>query len=446
MTRFFNINFFQDTMYHTPSMIRISTAIHEEVHLLHQRNQMNDLEDYRKPLETIRHDIIQRKDAALVHYTETFDGLENSDTFSLTVAANDIKHAYKYVDTRFVDALKRAHANISAYHQKQIPESWTCVDDDGREFRLLYRPIEHVGLYVPGGRATYPSTVLMNAIPAKIAGVTNMVVCTPPNKHGQLDPSILVAADICGVETIIKAGGAQAIFALSYGTESVPKVDKIVGPGNNYVTLAKQMVYGLVDIDKPAGPSEVLVYVPDVDDASIAAAELLAQLEHDPNAIAVAVSESNDVLHAIKKELEIQLPACRRKEIIQQSIKNSILLKTSSCDESIEAINAVASEHLVLLTDAYDTLLDRISHAGSIFCGKYSPVTIGDYYAGTNHVLPTGGAARFSSPLGVMDFMKYSSAVAYQRHHLEAARQDLKILTDAEGFDAHFKAVDYRLK
>lgn len=393
----------------------------------------------------MRENIILNKDNAVIEYLTKFDAI-NPDTFSLICTTEEIDAAASKVDAQTIRSMKNAYRNIATFHQKQLPDNWSHSPQIGVEYGCQFSAIERVALYVPGGRAVYPSTVLMNAVPAKLAGVKETIVVTPPRPDGSIDPSILVACQICGVNTIIKAGGAQVIFALAYGTESIPKVDKIVGPGNAYVTAAKQMVYGKVDIDKPAGPSEVLVYIEDEKYAVYAASELLAQLEHDPDAKAIAISSSEKCLEKINLEVARQLPLLKRQSILNQSMKNVVLILSNDTDEAIELINAHASEHLVLLVDEYKPLLERIKNGSSIFCGPYTPVTLGDYYAGPNHVLPTDRAARFASPLGVMDFMKYSSFLAYTQSALKDAAPDLEKLTELEGFDGHYNAVSQRIK
>ncbi len=397
-----------------------------------------------KTVLDIRTRVMREKDAALIYFAHQFDQVRASD-FSLKVTQKDIKDAYHQVPKSFIKALKEAKKNIEHYHRAQLPKSWTKKTQRG-SYGMRYTPIDKAGLYVPGGRALYPSTVLMNAIPATLAGVETIVITTPPRPDGSIGPQILVAADLCGVENIIKVGGAQAIFALAYGTETVPAVDKIVGPGNIYVTLAKQHVYGVVDIDKPAGPSEVLVLVEDPAYAGFAAAELLAQLEHDPLASAVAISTSRTTLEAIQKELALQFELCLRKDIIRQAMEqdHSKLLLTQNMQQSIQYANFIASEHLVLLTDNAEELLPQIKHAGSIFLGPYTPVALGDYFAGPNHVLPTGRATRYASPLGVMDFMKYSATLHYTKESLAKAEPSIKALTEMEGLDAHYSSVKIR--
>ncbi len=411
-------------------MITITTNTSQFIAQSHAQNMQDQQEDIMALLRKMQHDVMSRKIAAVLDYTQQFDGVSFTVP-DLKVTPKEIQQAYHHVSDDLITALKTAQTNIEQFHRHQLPNSWNHSPKKGVSYGMRYHPIERVCLYVPGGRAPYPSTVLMDAIPAKIAGVQQLLITTPPQKDGSIRPEILVAADLCGVTDIYKVGGAQAVFAVAYGTESIPKVDKIVGPGNIYVNLAKQLVYGTVDIDKPAGPSDVLVVVEDQQYAAFAAAEMLAQLEHDPLSIAITISSSDSVLQAIQTELSNQVSTLSRKDVIQQSLNNSGLLLAKDAKDLVALTNQIAPEHLVLLVDEYEPLLDQITHAGSIFCGPYTPVTLGDYYAGPNHVLPTSGTARFASPLGVMDFLKYSS--------------HLKLLTDMEGFTAHYNAVDQRI-
>ncbi len=426
-------------------MIHIREDIKSYITNSHAQNQSNETDEIKNTLDTIEAAVKSQGDAAVILYTKTFDKI-NTENFNLCVSPNDIKHAYTQVSSDLIDALTSAKANIEAYHKNQSPKNWESSPSPGVKYGVQYSPLECVGLYVPGGRAPYPSTVLMDAIPAKLAGVTQLVMTTPPQADGNIPPQILVAADLCGVDIIIKAGGSQAIFGLAYGTESIPKVDKIVGPGNIFVDLAKQRVYGKVDIDKPAGPSDVTVYIDNKKYATYAASELLAQLEHDPKSIAIAISKDEAILKAIQKECEKQVQTLSRKDIILEAAKNSALLLIGPQTDEADTINESAPEHLVILTDTADSLRKKIKHAGSIFCGPYTPVTLGDYYAGPNHVLPTSGAARFASPLGMMDFVKYSSYMSYSQSALKEASSHLKLLTDMEGFDAHYNAVSQRVK
>ncbi len=384
-------------------------------------------------ISEIQNAVIKDGDNALRYYTEKFDGVKITG-----IAA---PKSGKSVSKEYISALKRAKKNIEAFHRQQLPKNWRKKNGD-TWFGLQWSAISSVGLYVPGGRAVYPSTVLMNAIPAKLAGVERIVMVTPPQPDGSIPAAILAAAELCGINEIYRVGGAQAIFALAYGTKTIRKVDKIVGPGNKYVTAAKQMVFGTVGIDKPAGPSEVCVYIKEGKYAAFAAAEMLAQMEHDPDAIAIAVSEKKDVLAKVQTELNKQLPNCKRKAIIEQSMKNTRLIASN---DPVKTMNEIASEHLVLMVDDYEKLLPKIKHAGAIFCGPYTPVTLGDYIAGPNHVLPTAGAARFSSPLGVWDFVKASTVLHYSKSALQRLSSDIALLTDMEGLDAHHLAVKHRL-
>lgn len=392
-----------------------------------------------KIVNDIKEQIIENKDSALRELTKTFDSVDLS---SLKVDEINIKNAYKKVDNDYVSALKTAAKNIHEYHKKQIPNNWEDSNSD-RTYGVQFTALESVGLYVPGGRAAYPSSVLMTAIPANIAGCERIVMVSPPT-GGEIPAAVLVAADIAGVSEIYQVGGAQAVFALAFGTESIQAVDKIVGPGNKYVTAAKQMVYGVVDIDKPAGPSEVCVAIDTINYADYAAAECFAQLEHDPDASAIVIATSTDIADEINKAAQKQLPILKRQQIFAESINNAVIVIVESKDELLESINHTASEHLVLLSNNAKELLKNVRHAGSIFCGPYSPVTLGDYYAGPNHVLPTARSARFASPLGVMDFMKYSSYLEYNETSLLQAKNDIKLLTESEDFDAHFQAVKIR--
>ena len=394
-------------------------------------------------LTRIQDEIIKNGDQALINYTQKFDDVRLT-TETLTITEKDITNAYDSVSKEYVTTIKKASKNITTFHENQIPHDWEEDLENNVTYGMQYKPIEKAGLYVPGGKALYPSTVLMNAIPATLAGVSTLIITTPPQKNGQLAPEIIVAAKESGVTQIIKVGGAQAIFALAYGTETVQKVDKIVGPGNIYVDSAKQMVYGRVDIDKPAGPSEVCVYIENEKYAHYAAAELLAQCEHDPNASVYAISPDEIVLKLIQSKLTKQLTSLNRQDIIKDAMKNSVLLLVNDQNEGLEAIDTVASEHLVLLIDDADEMRRNVTHAGSIFCGPYSPVALGDYIAGPNHVLPTARAARFASPLGVMDFMKFSTHLTYSKEALDAVKEDIKIFTEIEKLDAHYQSVKIR--
>ena len=411
---------------------------------LHNLSQQTENLDVKQRLEEMENEIRKTGDQALLKYTERFDKVKIKG-FELRVRKEEVTKAYTKVSPQFIQAIKRAQKNLRRYYKHQLPQNWVIEETPGVKYGMKYQAIETIGVYVPGGRAPYPSTVLMNCIPAQIAKVSRIVMVTPPNAEGEIAPQILVAADIVGINEIYKVGGGQAIFALAYGTASIPKVDKIVGPGNIFVTLAKQMVFGRVGIDKTAGPSDVLVYIKDEKYLGLAAAEALAQLEHDPLSQAIIVSENHDLLLKLVEEIRKQKEERSRKEIIEQSLQNLFLILSKDEKETIEIINKYAPEHLVLIVEKAAKLVNKIKNAGAIFLGAYTPVTVGDYYAGPNHVLPTSGTARFSSPLGVMDFFKYSSIVEYTKSALRKANRDISELTKMEGFEAHQKAVDIRL-
>ncbi len=391
----------------------------------------------------IKKQVLEDQDAALIKLTQQFDGPKLE---SFLVTKEEIKDAYENVSEAWLKALKRAKANIEAFHRHQIPKNWQKEPEEGVSYGWRFSPLDAVGLYVPGGQAIYPSSVLMNAIPAKLAGVNRTVMVSPPQNDGSLPASVLVAADLCGVDEIVKVGGAQAVFALAYGTQSIKKVDKIVGPGNAYVTAAKQMVYGAVDIDKPAGPSEVLVVLDDEAYIKYAAAEMLAQCEHDSDAFALCVTQNKTIFETLSDEIIKQAKLLKRQDILQSSIANCGVFLAADKKEVLDMINEGASEHLALvLDDAKDWLAD-IRHAGSIFCGPYSPVALGDYIAGPNHVLPTLGAARFASPLWVGDFLKGNAVLSYSKEALEGVKEDLGELALLEGLDAHNQSVQKRFE
>jgi histidinol dehydrogenase len=410
---------------------------------LHRSRQASMDADTIRDVMAIKAAVVDRGDAAVCDYTAQFDGVVVAPS-ALRVTPEQVAAAYKQVSESVVDALRRAAANIQAYHRHQIPRNWH-YSEEGRCYGAQFNAIDAVGLYVPGGRAAYPTSVLMTAIPAIIAGCSRVVMVSPPTQ-GAINPTVLVAADIAGVSEIYSIGGAQAIIALAYGTDTIPAVDKIVGPGNRYVTAAKQLVYGVVDIDKPAGPSEVCVYVDTPAYAAYAAAEMWAQLEHDPDASAVAITTSPQIAEAIQIAAADQQTVLTRQTILRQSAANAVIAVVDNHEDSIAAINQCASEHVVLLTDTAEYMRTLVRHGGSLFCGPYTPVTLGDYYAGPNHVLPTARSARFASPLGVMDFMKYSSYLETTQAWLADVATDIAHLTQAEGFDAHYQAVAIRLQ
>ena len=387
-------------------------------------------------------EVIKNKDGALKAYAKKFDGVELE---SLEVSQAEIDAAYKNADRDFVAVLEEAAANIREFHSRQVREGFTIKRADGVVLGQKITPSEKVGLYVPGGTAAYPSTVLMDAIPAKIAGCKEIVMVTPPAKNGGVNPDILTAAKVAGVNRIFKVGGAQAIAALAYGTESIPKVDKIVGPGNAFVAEAKKQVFGKVSIDMIAGPSEILVVADDTNEPSHIAADLLSQAEHDKMASAVLVTDSADFAKAVSEELEKQLPLLPRYEIARKSIDDhGKIIVASDLMQAIEIANEIAPEHLELCVDDPFAYLDKVRHAGSIFMGKHCPEALGDYFAGPNHTLPTSGTAKFSSPLSVDDFVKKSQFSYYTKEALEKVANKINLFAGREGLHAHGKSAVIR--
>lgn len=399
-------------------------------------------------VEAIVADIIknvkENGDRALKEYSAKFDGaiIEN-----LRVTQEEIDAAYENEDKALIETLEMAKANIWAFHEKQLHEGFEINNGDGTVSGQKVTPIEKVGIYVPGGTASYPSTVLMNAIPAKIAGVSEIIMVTPPDKQGNIPSAILCAAKIAGVDTIIKTGGAQAVAALAYGTESVPKADKVVGPGNVFVATAKRMLFGLVDIDMIAGPSEILVLADGTCNPVYVAADLLSQAEHDKLASAVLVTDSEELAYAVRDELERQIPLLPREEIARASIDtNGKIIIANNLEQGIEIANEIAPEHLEVCVDEPFKLLDKIKNAGSIFLGKNTPEALGDYLAGTNHTLPTSGTARFSSPLSVDDFVKKSQYIYYTKEALGKVKDNIVLFANREGLQAHGKSAAIRFE
>ena len=383
-------------------------------------------------------------DEALFEYSRKFDRVELS---SLEVTKDEIENALNLVEPEFIEILREAKENIYAFHSRQVRNSFLISEKEGVIIGQKVIPIEKVGLYVPGGTAAYPSSVLMNAIPAKIAGCDEIVMVTPPAKDGSVAPAILAAASVAGVDRIFKVGGAQAVAALAYGTESVPSVDKIVGPGNAYVAEAKKQVFGRVSIDMIAGPSEILVIADKDNDPVCVAADLLSQAEHDKNATAVLVTDSRELAAAVSLELERQIPMLSRAEIARASIDNNgKIIITEDIDEAIFVANGLAPEHLELCLDDPFKYLDKIKNAGSIFMGKYCPEALGDYFAGPNHTLPTSGTARFSSPLSVDDFVKKTQFSYYTKDALEAVAKKVEFFANKEGLGAHAKSAVIRFE
>ncbi len=381
-------------------------------------------------------------DKALLTYCEKFDGAKLQ---TLLVSEEEIQEAFDSVDPKFIAVLEEAAANIRKFHSRQVRNSFVINDTDGIVMGQKIIPVDRAGLYVPGGTASYPSTVLMDSVPAKIAGCPEVVMVTPPNREGKVAPVILAAAKIAGIDKIFKVGGAQAIAALAYGTESIPKVDKIVGPGNAFVAEAKKQVFGKVSIDMIAGPSEILIVADGKTDPRYAAADLLSQAEHDKLASAVLVTDSYELALAVQQELEVQIPLLERAEIARASIDNNgKIIVADDLMQAIDIANEIAPEHLELCVDNPFDYLDSIRHAGSIFMGRNCPEALGDYLAGPNHTLPTSGTAKFSSPLSVDDFIKKTQFTYFTRNALAKVAQDVALFARAEGLTAHAKSAVIR--
>ncbi len=404
----------------------------------------NNYGNYAACVNDIVNDVKARGNEALFEYTEKFDGVKlTKDTICVTKA--EIDEAYKLVDSSLIDVIRVAKENIRIYHEKQKRYSWFDSQSNGTILGQKVSPLFSAGVYVPGGKAAYPSSVLMNIIPAKVAGVSHIVMVTPPQKDGKVNPGTLVAANEAGATEIYKVGGAQAIAALAYGTESVPKVDKIVGPGNIYVALAKKSVYGHVSIDSIAGPSEILVLADETANPRYVAADLLSQAEHDELASAILVTTSDTLAKEVSKYIDMFVEKLSRKEILRKSLDNyGYILVVKNIDEGIDAANEIASEHLEIVTKNPFEVMTKIKNAGAIFIGEYSSEPLGDYFAGPNHVLPTNGTAKFFSPLGVDDFIKKSSIIYYSREALQSISDDIMQFAKNERLTAHANSIRVR--
>ena len=399
-------------------------------------------QDVEEVVDAIIADVRARGDAALRDYALRFDGARLEE---LEVSAQEMDQALADADPYFLDTLRMAAANIEAFHRRQLRDNFVMTEQDGVILGQKYTPVERAGVYVPGGTAAYPSTVLMDVIPARVAGVPEIVMTTPAGRDGRVDPAILAAAAVAGVTRIFKAGGAQAVAALAYGTESVPAVDKIVGPGNIYVATAKRKVYGKVGIDMIAGPSEILVLADGGCSPAWVAADLLSQAEHDRLASPVLVTDSEALALAVQAEVEAQLDALPRRDIARASVETGgKIILCGSLDQAVDVCNIIAPEHLELCVEDPFALLGRIKNAGSIFLGRNVPEALGDYFAGPNHTLPTSGTARFSSPLGVDDFVKRSSFIYYTREALGRVKDRIAGFAEAEGLHAHARSVTIR--
>ena len=406
----------------------------------------NNYGKFEASVQEILNAVKEKGDEAVFEYTEKFDGVK-LDAEHLLVTEEEIAEAYEQVDEELIAIIRKALVNIRDYHQKQMQYSWFDSKPDGTILGQKVTALQRVGVYVPGGKAAYPSSVLMNIMPAKVAGVDEIIMVTPPGKDGKVTPTTLVAAKEAGADKVYKVGGAQAIAALAYGTESIPKVDKIVGPGNIFVALAKRCVFGHVSIDSVAGPSEIMVLADETANARYVAADLLSQAEHDEMASAILVTTSEDLAKKVSEEVDGFVKKLSRKDIIQKSLDNyGYILVADTMQDAIDTVNEIASEHLEVVTaNPFDTMT-RIQNAGAIFLGSYSSEPLGDYFAGPNHVLPTNGTAKFFSPLSVDDFIKKSSIIYYSREALEEVHQDIIDFAEAEYLTAHANSIKVRFE
>lgn len=419
-----------------------------------RKNVLNDLlkrspnnyGQYEATVNEIIEAVRFKKDQALFDYTLKFD------RFALTaenirVTEKEIEEAYSVMDPKLIEVIRKSAANIRSFHEKQLRNSWFTAREDGTILGMKITPIARAGVYVPGGKAAYPSSVLMNVVPARVAGVEEIIMTTPPGADGKVNPGTLVAADIAGVNTIYKAGGAQAIAAMAFGTESIPKVDKITGPGNIFVALAKKAVYGYVSIDSIAGPSEILVLADETANPKYVAADLLSQAEHDELASAILITTSKELAEQVSEEAARFTAKLSRKDIIQKSLDNyGYILLAESMEDAIETANEIASEHLEILTRNPFEIMTKIRNAGAIFLGEYASEPLGDYFAGPNHILPTNGTARFFSPVNVDDFIKKTSIISYSREALRQVHQDIELFAQSEGLTAHANSIKVRFE
>lgn len=406
----------------------------------------NSYGQYEERVQTILQTVREQKDEALFDYTARFDGAQINAS-NIQVTEEEVQEAYGQVDAELLRIIRRALKNIESYHAKQMQYSWFDSKPDGTMLGQKVTALQRVGVYVPGGKAVYPSSVLMNIMPAKVAGVEEIIMVTPPGKDGKVNPTTLVAAKEAGADKVYKVGGAQAIAALAYGTESIPKVDKIVGPGNIYVALAKKAVYGHVSIDSIAGPSEILVLADESANPRYVAADLLSQAEHDELASAILVTTSRGLAERVSEEIDRFTQELSRSDIIRKSLDNyGHILLAETLEEAIDAANEIASEHLEIMTRNPYEVMTKIRNAGAIFIGEYSSEPLGDYFAGPNHILPTNGTAKFFSPLSVDDFLKKSSIIAYSREALEAIHTDIEQFAEAEQLTAHANSIKVRFE
>lgn len=406
----------------------------------------NNYGEYEETVREIIENVRNNKDQAVFEYTKKFDKF-NLNASNIKVTPEEIKEAYSKLDSSLIEIIKKSAENVRAYHAKQLRNSWFDSKPDGTILGLKFTAIAKAGVYVPGGKAAYPSSVIMNVIPAKVAGVEQIIMTTPCNEEGNVNPGTLVAADIAGVDAIYKVGGAQAIAALAFGTESIPKVDKVTGPGNIFVALAKKAVYGYVSIDSIAGPSEILVLADETANPRYIAADLLSQAEHDELASAILITPSQKLAEEVSKHVDIFVKELSRTEIMQKSLDNyGYILIADSMDSAIDAANEIASEHLEILTKNPFDSMTKIKNAGAIFLGEYSSEPLGDYFAGPNHILPTNGTAKFFSPLNVDDFIKKTSIISYSREALEKVHKEIETFAESEGFTAHANSIKVRFE
>ena len=406
----------------------------------------NNYGQYEAVVDDIIETVKREGDAAIFAYTKQFDKCElTAETIRVTEA--EMEEAVNAIDAKLYEVMEKAAANIKAYHEKQVRNSWFDAKPDGTILGQKITPIGKAGVYVPGGKAAYPSSVLMNVIPAKVAGVGKVVMVTPPGANGKVNPGTLAAAKVAGVDEIYKVGGAQAIAALAFGTESIPKVDKITGPGNIFVALAKKAVYGHVSIDSVAGPSEILVLADESANPRYVAADLLSQAEHDELASAILITTSKELAESVSEQVEVFISELSRKDIMRKSIDNyGYILVAETMEDAIDAANEIASEHLEILTKNPFEIMTKIQNAGAIFLGEYSSEPLGDYFAGPNHILPTNGTAKFFSPLSVDDFIKKSSVISYSQNALEAVHKDIEYFAQKEGLTAHANSIKVRFE
>ena len=406
----------------------------------------NNYGQYEEAVGEIVSHVKAEGDKALFAYTKKFDKFDlNAQNIRVTRA--EIDEAYKSLDADLIEVMKRSAENIRAFHTRQLRNSWFDAKEDGTILGMRMTPIEKAGVYVPGGKAAYPSSVLMNVIPAKVAGVKEIIMTTPPDADGRIAAGTLIAADIAGVDTIYKAGGAQAIAAMAFGTESVPKVDKVTGPGNIFVALAKKAVYGHVSIDSIAGPSEILVLADESANPKYVAADLLSQAEHDEMASAILITTSKELAKKVSDWVDTFVNQLSRRDIIQKSLDNyGYILLAEGMQEAIDTVNQIASEHLEILTANPFEVMTKIRNAGAIFLGEYASEPLGDYFAGPNHILPTNGTAKFFSPVNVDDFVKKTSIISYSREALEKVHRDIEVFAESEGLTAHANSVRVRFE